>query len=606
MYYIRAIQFTNYGPFRDSGPLNFSPETSVLVAENGAGKTLALQAIQSLEFPPSRQHRSPEPVDDDNQPQFKFELGISTSQLRANLATYDAVRLPLGQGSNDGAVALTRILRHLSSKESLSFTYRCTPGRPPTLLRTDMLPYAPIFGGHSIAAKISSESDLLLRQESPGMRIWTFEQAVPDFLRNILRLDAERFNIGTARIEGTETLRPDAANLPAVLNHLVTNNLPLFRKYLENVRTILPHIQNIQAPVQPTTFDAVLKTWNHNPDTMRSDLATPLTESGTGVAQILALVYVLTTAGQKRRTILLDEPQAFLHPRALRNLLSLIRRSPQHQYIIATHAPAVLSLLRPESIIELRRNTDPFPSTEAVCYNSSDVAEIRKLLAELDVRWSELFGADVMVWVEGPTEANCFPLIFDQCIQANASQPILETKFIAVRSTGDFDRRKPTDISLILSLYSRVTHPQLVLPPRVVIILDNESRTPARRKELEAQASQAGVELIWLGTTMYEDFILTADALGALVTECLNEQCDQSKIAQAVQRWRDGETTSAEALSNAVQDLTDARWTYDKVRHGYWLTEWLIQKNPEHLAPLVKLLSRVAQAPLAQGCPTSG
>lgn len=51
--------------------------------------------------------------------------------------------------------------------------------------------------------------------------------------------------------------------------------------------------------------------WNIDPDTEREDLTVPLSESGTGVGQVLAILYVVFTS-EYPRTIVIDEPLAAL------------------------------------------------------------------------------------------------------------------------------------------------------------------------------------------------------------------------------------------------------------------------------------------------------
>src|SRR5205807_6323603 len=62
--------------------------------------------------------------------------------------------------------------------------------------------------------------------------------------------------------------------------------------------------------------------------------------TGTGVGHVIAMMYVLVTA-EEPRIILIDEPQSFLHPRAVRRLIGVFKLMPEHQFIISTHSPQV-------------------------------------------------------------------------------------------------------------------------------------------------------------------------------------------------------------------------------------------------------------------------
>ena len=63
----------------------------------------------------------------------------------------------------------------------------------------------------------------------------------------------------------------------------------------------------------------------------REDLTVPLSEAGTGVGQVLSILTVVLEADHPT-LILLDEPQSFLHPGAIRKLIEILKRYPRHQY----------------------------------------------------------------------------------------------------------------------------------------------------------------------------------------------------------------------------------------------------------------------------------
>jgi predicted ATPase len=75
---------------------------------------------------------------------------------------------------------------------------------------------------------------------------------------------------------------------------------------------------------------------------------TPLDQSGTGVAQALHLV-ALTLFSEPGRIFLIDEPHAFLHPGAERQLVGFLRDHPEHAYVCATHSPVFINAADPEA-----------------------------------------------------------------------------------------------------------------------------------------------------------------------------------------------------------------------------------------------------------------
>ncbi|MCC0179139.1 ATP-binding protein [Waterburya agarophytonicola K14] len=96
-----------------------------------------------------------------------------------------------------------------------------------------------------------------------------------------------------------------------------------------------------------------LRIWSIDPETDRDDLAFPLEACGTGVSQVLAILYVVITS-KEPRTIIIDEPQSFLHPGAARKLIEILQDFPQHQYFISTHSPSIISAANPSTITLLK------------------------------------------------------------------------------------------------------------------------------------------------------------------------------------------------------------------------------------------------------------
>lgn len=99
------------------------------------------------------------------------------------------------------------------------------------------------------------------------------------------------------------------------------------------------------------------------------------------MAPVLTILYVLNTESRPCR-ILIDEPQAFLHPDALRRLLRVFRRYEQHQFILATHSPLVVSaagvatctLVRQEKVRSKKHGRQTLEVYDRLCAGSALVA----------------------------------------------------------------------------------------------------------------------------------------------------------------------------------------------------------------------------------------
>lgn len=164
---------------------------------------------------------------------------------------------------------------------------------------------------------------------------------------------AIRFNAGWVELGSSTRLAPDARNLAEVLSNFGQNSAR-YRRFNNLVREIFPHTHWITTRSYPqesgkvgvvlSPFDAELE---------RPDLHVPLEHCGTGVAQVLAILYVVINSDPPQ-VIIIDEPQSFLHPGAARKLIQILKGHPEHQYVIATHSPAIISATRPERTFMLK------------------------------------------------------------------------------------------------------------------------------------------------------------------------------------------------------------------------------------------------------------
>ena len=87
-------------------------------------------------------------------------------------------------------------------------------------------------------------------------------------------------------------------------------------------------------------------------ESARDDLPHSLSECGTGVGQVLAILYVVMRSTGD--VICIDEPNSFLHPGAAKALVEILNEQQEHQYIIGTHSPEVIVASRPERLFMLR------------------------------------------------------------------------------------------------------------------------------------------------------------------------------------------------------------------------------------------------------------
>jgi hypothetical protein len=412
---------------------------------------------------------------------------------------------------------------------------------------------------------------------------------------------AERLTIGRVGFSDTAELRPNAENLAVVLNSLQGRNPARFKVFNDHVRTVFPTVHHVA--VRPIGSELEIVVWNVDPASQREDLAVPLSQSGTGIGQVLAALYVIVTSDTPR-AIIIDEPNTFLHPGALRALLEIMANAPlPHQYILTTHAPDVVGMTQPATIYMTRWDQ------EQTCVEgmaSGAVADVRRSLLEVGARLSDLTGFDRVLWVEGPTEQECFPKILRQFAAAALSG----TAIIAVRSTGDFDRGSS---KLAWSVYERLTNANALLPTTIGFCFDREGRSASDVDDL-IRRSRGLVR--FLPRRCYENYLLNAAAIAAVLGSS-TAFTSAPLSADTVQQWllREGGKSKYYDQQNWNGDLSDVRWRtnvkgadlledlfldmsgtqeeYRKMVHSVKLTEWLIGNAPEQFDELAEFLGAI-------------
>jgi hypothetical protein len=228
------------------------------------------------------------------------------------------------------------------------------------------------------------------------------------------------------------------------------------------------------------------------------------------------------------------------------------------------------------------------------------VADQRALLLELGASLSDVFGADGVVWVEGPTEAECFELILSK--NDIQSRGIV---FLPLRATGDFDGEVA---DLVCDVYRRLTAVAGLVPTKLAFVLDDEGRSMAKKDEIRHQLDGGAY---FLPRRMYENYLLSAGAIasylnsvgvqvsaaeiGAYLDEVIGRDADK----RLYPRGCAGEPRDCVHAANVIEE-TIAHFAQDTVDYkgnkraiALHLTRWLLEHEPENLAPVAEFLEPI-------------
>ncbi len=412
-------------------------------------------------------------------------------------------------------------------------------------------------------------------------------------IEKIYCFKAERFNIGKSRFGNKTILENDASNLPEVLNKLQSNPTK-FLRYNDCLKTVFPEIN--QVSVRPYQSDHLeILAWTINPKTEREDLAIPLSESGTGLGQVLAILYVVLE--KEPQIIIIDELQSFLHPGASNKLIEILKQNSHHQYIIATHSSTVISATDPETITLIQHEES---ESILVPLDKNDAKDIQFFLSEIGVRLSDIFGADNILWVEGATEEKCFSLIVEKILKI----PLMGTSIIGVVSTGDIEGQHQ---KTIFRIYSRLSKATALSPAALGFIFDRETKDETDIADLERQSSGL---VKFLPKRMYENYLLNCKAIAFVINgiEGFSSEYITEKVAhdwieknRSEQKyWKpfkpengDTKIQAAKLLQGLFSKLSEDRVSYNKTEHSVKLTEFIIDNSPNDLKEIEDLLKNI-------------
>jgi hypothetical protein len=603
---IKEFRIVNYKSFDDSGPITLGAGFNVIVGKNNSGKTALVEAL-SLRLPSSLPHRnSRQPRGQPRNPHSMIEFVVELTGREAHdfLLGVGEVHFPLSPtAKNNPQEAIKEFLEFLARPAfELRYRYSPTNGGISTHSYPSHGQFVPYSPQRFVQVRSNLQKGMFTAVGTGNGANDSFGEALAGHVVNqVYCFRAERLTIGKVGFADSADLNPNANNLAVVLNSLQGRNPARFAIFNDHVRTVFPTIHHVA--VRPSGSELEIVVWNIDPASQREDLVVPLSQSGTGIGQVLAALYVIVTSDTPR-TIIIDEPNTFLHPGALRALLEIMANAPlPHQYIMTTHAPDVIGMRQPTTVYMTRWDQE---QTRVEGMASGVVADTRRSLLEVGARLSDLTGFDRVLWVEGPTEQECLPRVLRQFHGTSLSG----TAIIAVRNTGDFERRSS---KLAWGVYERLTSANALLPTTIAFCFDREGRTTTDMDDL---VRQSGGLVTFLPRRCYENYLLHAAAITAVlgsspafasaplsidvVEQWLKREGGKPKYYSrrdwdgdlTDSRWRQ-EVKAADLLEDLFSEISGTREEYRKMVHSVKLTDWLIANALDQFDELGEFLGAI-------------
>ena len=318
---------------------------------------------------------------------------------------------------------------------------------------------------------------------------------------------------------------------------------------------------------------------------------------------MLALTVGVLTAGESK-LILIDEPQAYLHPHAERSMLRLLDDHPEHQYIVATHSHVLL-------------RSQPLPKARLLSleHGATRVARVeneQQALGELGVTAADLWLVDRLLWVEGASEERVFGLL----AAAKLSDAEHATLGICrMPEASRFAARSQSKADATFRFCAEVARAVRPVAVRMLFVFDGDEKSEQFRQRLQ---ESSGGRAEFLPVRELENLFLRAD----LLYRGLTALCEQAEIpapdlptvgaklddlllqhddpdVYPLGALKEGQNAKAvirgsKVLGRMWADLALA--DYDKVADGERLARASIETGGDELAPLAHILERLSSA----------
>jgi hypothetical protein len=594
---ITSIAVENFRSFRDRQEMRFEPGFNIILGANNAGKTTVLDALSFQS--PNDPHRSKVSMPRYGAlppPTSKVEIGLTTvvSELRRQLQE-STLLLPVDAATLERARQREMLISEIAdlirndieyavdvtlagpNSRALKFSGACLSGDVDNFSGNTSLVAA------SCTFKSGGYPEIEISRIGGG-RVHVANY-VPAYAKGVFRFGARRRPGFECGFQSSPELDPEANHLPYCINHLGSNDNSGLEQLCNWVNRIFPDVGWIQAT--PTGSNNLFRLYclpGKNED-RRDDLSIPASAMGSGIGNVIAILYVVLTS-RTPKVIAIDELTAFLHPRAVRELLTILEaEGAMHQYLITAHSADILTSIRPSTITHLSAQTG---QTIPKQVGSGEIHQLRGELAELGIRMTDLHSRDRVLWVEGQSEEIVMPgLLRFACPEISAGTAVLR-----VERTGTFKTKK-MDPKEILAIYERLSGSSSLVPPMLCILLDGDTYQPRARTKLEHETRG---KLRFLNRAMIENYLLDADAIVAVLREpgelTITKESIESAIAATGIERDLVNLHGGDALAAIFSDTTTARHEFKKTRDVPALVDWLLANKPAFLEPLASFLKR--------------
>ncbi|UCE58939.1 MAG: AAA family ATPase [Phycisphaerales bacterium] len=381
--------------------LDLSQQLNVVIGKNNSGKSNIRRALEWFTehadwFAPETGDYSQDPIDihqvvnPEAKPGAKLELSVTFTPEEARSMLESTCRAPLPDG------LLKSACDGFSQGIELAFDYRWS-GRDDRKRKVRWSGQGPIDG-------VFNPKGLLLAPEV--LPLW--KQLKNDLRARIV----ERVSEGITILSGWRKLSDDKVEQLSEWKAPSTSDYDKLRDF-ERIQRLFQRATRLE---NATLFPMIQKTVSQKKalNIKWRGRYLPIESFGDGIRHLLLMAFEF--ARVSGHVFVVEEPETHLHPELQRHLMAIIKKDEDNQFIMTTHSPVLLDAGRAEAVYRVEYNGDE--STVSRCNTTGDLYDV---LDDLDVRASDLLQANMVIWVEGPTDRmflkKCFELLRSDLVE---------------------------------------------------------------------------------------------------------------------------------------------------------------------------------------------
>ncbi|QDZ94600.1 DUF2813 domain-containing protein [Bacillus altitudinis] len=437
---IKEIRLRNYRSYK-SADINLS-DNCVLIGANNVGKTTLLQAVQLAFIRGIR-------VSDE-------DIYVESNEVlpRNRKAIIDVLLCPTEKNDEETYEFDEKWLDHLGELRSED---------PVTLnqffaMRV-LISFNPLKGEYDIEKKAlidwpASEAVETYKDYKRSRITEKVLQALPVFYMDAKRdisVEMKDRNSYWGRLVRDVGLDSDEIeNIEDTLdriNNEITMKSPILKHLTDNLSKISRTVNTQDSSIKINPVSRKVRDLNRGIDlTFKDDYSErfPISSHGMGTRSWITFLTVVayiswrTDEMSKEEVpyhpiILLEEPEAHLHPQAQRKIYQQIN-SLSGQKIVSTHSPMIVGQVDIKNIRHISK-VNGFSSINSVNIDNLDKKELRKIKLEIFKSRGDLLFANAMILCEGETEEQALPAFFREYFGCEAFEAGIN--IISVGGSGE-------------------------------------------------------------------------------------------------------------------------------------------------------------------------